>query len=482
MVRPSVWHTLPVGEEKVDSIRVYGLDDSYIGKLRELMHLWRAKLIGNQEKYRYYNGKERLKNIGIAIPPTLLERCDAVVGWPQKAVDALAVRSRFDGWTASDEGVQMALDGISERSRLSQRYRQNTVSELIYGCAFATVGMVGGKARIDLYSAEHAAAVWDDAKGRIAYGMTIQRFEKGAPAEVTLYTDDAMVRLWRNKLGWWDFEAEPYSMGRPAMEAFVYRPTYRKPFGQSRITGAVMTITDAAVRESFRTELSAEYFTSPQKYLLGADPKALDGKTKWEAYIGNIFAVSRDANGDLPQFGQLSQGSMQPHADYMRSLAARFAGETNVPLHMLGVVSDNPSSAEAIYAASEPLIIDAEDLNASARDSLKSLALMCLAGELGVPVDELTDEQRDFSANFASPAMPSVVSQTDAAVKIASVVPEFAGTPSFWKMIGMPEDARREVEAEVRKNTTTTILESIFAKPIEQAADEQIEEAAETGS
>lgn len=30
---------------------------------------------------------------------------------------------------------------------------------------------------------------------------------------------------------------------------------------------------------------------------------------------------------------------MQPHIDYMRSLAARFSGETNVPLSELGVVT-----------------------------------------------------------------------------------------------------------------------------------------------
>lgn len=58
----------------------------------------------------------------------------------------------------------------------------------------------------------------------------------------------------------------------------------------------------------------------------------------------------------MPQFGQLTQGSMQPHIDYMRSLAVRFSGETNVSLSELGVVSDNPSSAEAIYAAKEALV------------------------------------------------------------------------------------------------------------------------------
>lgn len=470
-----IWKPVERREDRRDyHVAAPGLPADYQAMLDELVEVWLGKLGRNQTRYSYYNGKNRLKDIGIAIPPGMRSRCESVVGWPQKAVDALATRSRFDGWIASDDDVQAILDGVSERSRLSVKYRQNTVSELIYGCSFATVGMVNGKARIDLYSAENAAAVWDDAKGHIAYGMTIDDFDEGHPVAISLYTDDAKVSLWKDA-AFWRFEVHPYRMGRPAMEAFAYRPSFRKPFGQSRITGAVMSLTDSAVRESVRSELSAEFFTSPQKYLLGIDPDAFDGQTKWEAYIGNILTVTRDANGDVPTFGQLSQGSMQPHTDYMRSLASRFAGETNVPMHMLGIVSDNPSSAEAIYAANEPLIIEAEDLNASARDTLKGLALMCIAGELDVPVDELTAEQRDFTANFYSPAMPSVVSQTDAAIKIASVVPEFAGTESFWRMIGLPEDARREVEAEVRKNTTQSMLASLFADAAERQVSEAIE-------
>lgn len=481
--QPDTWHEIKLDDDKETyfSMVVPGLDDEYFFMLDELIRIWRYRLIKNQLRYRYYNGNTHLKNIGIAIPPVLRDKVEMVVGWSQKAVDALATRSRYDGWTATSPEIQSLLDGVTDRSRLTVKYRQNTVSELIYGCSFATMGLVDGKARIDLYSAEAASAVWDDAKGRIAYGMTIESFDHGKPAEISLYTDEAKVHLWDTFEGYWDFEVEEYSMGRPTMDVFAYRPTYRKPFGQSRITDPVMSLTDEAVRESFRQALSAEFFTSPQKYLIGADPSALDGKTKWEAYIGNIFAVSRDSNGDAPTFGQLPAASMQPHTEYMRSLASRFAGETNVPLHMLGIVSDNPSSAEAIYAANEPLIIEAEDLNAGARDTLKSLALMCIAGELGVPLDELTDEQRDLSANFASPAMPSVVSQTDAAVKIASVVPEFAGTSSFWKMIGMPEDARREVEAEVRKNTSNQLLTTLFANTAEEqiatGAAEQVGEA-----
>ena len=431
------------------------------GMLTDLLDLWAAKLTRNRLRMRYYSGKNILKDFGIAIPPQLLN-VETVVGWPQKAVDTMAVRSRFDGFSASDPETQDMLDRISSASRLRVKYRQAIQSTLIYSCSFATVAVDdAGNPRIDIHSAETAAARWDDARGRIAYGMTIDAFDNGTPALMSLYTDDALVVVGPG--GW---AAYPYSMGRPTMEALVYRPTQTKPFGQSRITRAVMSITDSAVRESLRTEISAEFFTSPQKYLLGADPQAFEHKTKWEAYIGNIFAVGRDRNGDLPQFGQLTQGTMQPHTDYMRALAARFAGETNVPISQLGVIHDQPASAEAIYAASEPLVIETEDFNDSARETLRNVALMALAAQTNVPLAELPPEMTDFVADFRNPAMPSVVSQTDAMVKIASVIPGFAGTDVFFEQIGFPEDMRRKAMGEIAdaetRQATNAALSAMF--------------------
>ena len=427
--------------------------------LDDLVGLWQRKLGRNRLKMRYYNGKNVLHDFGISIPPSLLD-VETVVGWPQKAVDAMAVRCRFDGFTAGDDDVQAALDGFSERSRLRVKFRQAVQSTLIHSCCFGVVTMYEDGPHVDFYSAERAAARWDDALGRIAYGMTVDDWDERGACAVTLYTSDAAVTLLRDG-NWWTWTAEPISMGRPTMEAIAYRPTFAKPFGQSRITRGVMSITDSAVRESLRTEISAEFFTSPQKYLLGADPEAFAQTTKWEAYIGNIFAVGRDEDGNLPTFGQLSQGSMQPHTDYMRSLAARFSGETNVPISTLGVIHDQPASAEAIYAASEPLIIECEDFNDGARESLRNLALMCLAGETDTPLDELPAEARDFTPNFRNPAMPSVVSQTDAMVKIAAVVPEFAGTDVFFEQLGFGEDMRRKAEAAIERNRAGSLLNAI---------------------
>jgi hypothetical protein len=62
--------------------------------------------------------------------------------------------------------------------------------------------------------------------------------------------------------------------------------------------------------------------------------------------------------------------------------------------------------------------------------------------------------------------MPSVVSQTDAMVKIASVVPGFAGTSVFFEQIGFPEDMRRKTIAEIAdaasRQATNAAVAAIF--------------------
>lgn len=460
--QPDTWRKVATHERREIPRVPYSLDARYRAFVEELFDIWSGCLSRNRLRYRYYDGKNKLKDFGISTPPELLH-VETVVDWPNKAVSALADRVRFDGFTAASEDVQTLLDGVSERSRLNVKTRQATHGECIFGPAFATVGVDdAGRARIDFHSAEAASAVWDDAKGRIAYGMVIDAFEDGVPAFVRVFTDEAQIMLVKNGDSF-DWYVLPIAMGRVPMEVFTYRPTDRKPFGQSRISRAVMSITDDAVRCALGGSIAFQFAVSPQKWMLGVDRDPFEQKTRWEAYIGNWLAIGYNGkDGVMPQVGQMQQPSMQQYSDYMRSLAARFSGATNVPVSQLGVIHDNPASAEAIYAANEPLIIEATDVIEGSRDTMRELARMCIAAERDASYDELTDEERAVMANYRNPALPSVVSMADAAVKIAGAVEGFAGTSYFWKMIGLPEDARREIEQTQQAAAASAVLTSLF--------------------
>lgn len=462
--QPNTWRTIGA-YGGIQHVELEGLIDDYQIIVDKLIYKLQAKSARNKLKYRYYDGKNKLKDFGISTPPTLRD-VETVVGWPQKAVDTLAVRSRFDGFSATSDDVQSQLNAIAERSRLSVKYRQAVQGELIHSCCFATVKLDGaGRARIDIYDAEHATAVWDDAAGRIAYGLTIEDTDQnGNVTAFDVLFPDCVIHAFEKSSSRFDWYAELHGMGLTPMGVFAYRPTLRRPFGVSRISRSVMSITDSAVRVALGGDISFQFAVSPQKYLLNVDKNPFEQMTKWEAYIGSIFSASNNDPDRVPQFGQLSQASMQQTVDYMRLLAARFAAETNIPLAQLGVSADsNPSSAEALYAATEPLIIEAEDLNDGARATLKDLACMALAAELDIAYDELTDEYRDFSASMRNPAMPSIVSQADAMIKVASVVPGFAGTDVFFEQLGFSEDIRRQAKQQIKEANSQQLLNSIFA-------------------
>lgn len=440
--------------ELVRALRSDGrIDLPRVELVEHLIEVWRRHLPKNQLRRRYYDGENHLKDLGISIPPAL-RFVETVVGWPKKAITSMASRSRFDGFTVAsgDADLQKRVDALVSSSNLKRKYKQAVESELIAGCDFITLskGATGEPpVIITTHSAEDAAAIWDNRLGRVAAGLIIMHYSQaGAPDEIALYTDTATLHL-DYRYGSLIVQDLPHRLGRPLMEALAYNPTEKQPFGQSRITKAVRSITDSGVREALRTEISAEFFTSPQKYLLGVDGDPFENRTRWEAYIGNIFTISQTENGDTPTFGQLSQGSMQPHTDYMRALAARFSGETNIPVSQLGVIHDNPSSADAISQANEPLIMEVQDLNDYNNDSLVAVIKMALAIQNNQTLADY--EGTEIVANFRNPLMPSIASQADAMVKIAGVVPDFAGTEVFWEQLGFSQDTVKKVVQQMRR-------------------------------
>ena len=146
-----------------------------------------------------------------------------------------------------------------------------------------------------------------------------------------------------------------------------------------------MALVDDAQREMMNMTAAAAFAAAPQKYLLDVDRSTGKKLTEsgFDAFIGSVFTATANSKGRKPDFGQLAQLSMQPHLDYMRSLASQFSSATGVPLSSLGVVSDNPSSAEAIYASKEDAVVDIQSFIDGCKRSVGTVCDMVLAAEGG---------------------------------------------------------------------------------------------------
>jgi hypothetical protein len=184
---------------------------------------------------------------------------------------------------------------------------------------------------------------------------------------------------------------------------------------------------------------------------------------KFKQYVGSIIAsTTNPETGEKPTFGQLAQGTIQPHVDMMRLLATQFSAATGLSVTDTGVVNDaNPTSSEAIIAQTQTLIGMAEQLNQSNGTALKTIALMALAIVNGTTIEALGDDSKNIMAHFKNPAMPSVAATSDAAMKIASARQAFAQTDTFLEMIGFSQADIRRIKAQERMNQGLQIVSEL---------------------
>ena len=441
-------------------------------RMQRLIDTYKYHQSKNAEKEKYYEGHISLGevNLGIAMPDGL-KKLEIGCEWGGKCVDVLAARSMFDGFVGSDGTTADAMNDIMNANRLGTEYMKAVRDELKFGCTFATLSAdpVAG-CNIRFHSPQTAAALWSAEKGRIDCGMAIidSRYDESdklwQPSLVNFYDDHSVWTLTRISSGW-TAERYPSKMGRPLMEPMIWNPTSAKPFGRSRIKEPVRRLIQGYVRTIANATIGLEFATSPQKYLLGISDDQYDAiiNQKFKQYVGSILAsTTNPETGANPVFGQLSQGSIEPHVQMIRLLATQFSAATGLPVTDTGVVNDaNPTSSDAIIAQTQTLVTMAEQLNSANGDALHTIALMAQAIAGNTTLDGLTDDQRNVIAHFKNPAMPSVASTADAAVKIASARPDFGSTDVFLEMTGFDQADIRRIKAQEQRARGLAVLEEM---------------------
>lgn len=456
---------------------VPGLTDKEREQLHDLIDEFNRRIGKNVLKNRYYEGHVTLGevNLGLALPDGI-KKLEIGCEWGAKTVDVLASRSMFDGFVGTDgndaEGMRRIMDG----NRLRAEYMKACRDELKYGCTFATLSAdreLG--ARIRFHSPETAVALWDGDKGRIDCGLCVIDVIKkndltmmdATPSVIRFDTDKAIITFHRVDDTRWNMERQTHRMGRPLMVPMIWNATSQKPFGRSRLKEPIRRLIQGYVRTVANATIGLEFATSPQKYLLGVTDDQYDQviSQKFRQYIGSILAATTNPEtGANPVFGQLQQGTIEPHVQMIRVLATQFAAATGLSVVDTGVINDaNPTSSDAILAQSQTLVLMAEQLNAGNGDALRMIALMAQAIARNCTLEDLTEDELSIIAHFKNPAMPSVSVTADAAIKISSVRPDFAGTDTFLEMIGFDQADIRRIRGQEARVRGTAVLNEEFA-------------------
>lgn len=323
--------------------------EQYYG-IEFLRYKLKQKMSRVRLRYGFYEMKNVAKDFGISTPPKL-RNLKYVLGWCATSVDALADRIIFNEFR--NDITDFA--SIADQNNPDIYYDSAVHEALIAACSFTYISEdEDGYPRWQVINADNATGIYDPITGLLSEGYAVLKRDKRDIPILEAYFLPYKTEIWeKGKLVDIYEHKAPY----PLLVPHINRPDSRRPFGHSRISRACMDIVSSAIRTVKRSEIAAEFYSFPQKYLVGtSEDFEID---KWNAAMSAMMSISKDEDGDHPVVGQFQQESMTPHLDQLKMFAGLFAGETGLTLDDLGFPTDNPASAEAIKSQHENLRLKA---------------------------------------------------------------------------------------------------------------------------
>ncbi len=454
---------------------VEGLSDAEQSIMRNLSEVWHDRYPSNELRSGYVTAKEQFKDFGISIPGKIKQNAEAMIGWPAKAVRALADLSVFEGFALDGQPDTYGVRKMADDNMLDVVVSQLVSSCYTHGCAFMTVTTDpdDGHVVFQPRSADWSAALWDTDKRRIKAALTITSATKyGRVTGFDLWLPSRVIRCASDADGLGPFKAIRTCKTKydgVAVVPFVYDPQLNRPFGRSRVTRSLMRLTDIGFRTIVRMEASAEFYAVPKLWFLGADSDVFHAD-KWSSLVSSINAVSKDEDGDVPTMQQITQASMQPHSDMLRTIALLVSAETNLPVSDLGITMDNPASAEAMAVAERKLTREADRQNRLFSRALRDAVGIgvCLKESRATPPDELDS----LRVVWAPTQEISTTSRADAFSKMAGVAPAFAQSEVGWRYAGFSQQDVDSIMASIRSQNAQNVLDRLTQPQTGAAANE----------
>lgn len=367
---------------------------------------WLATRLFDQRPYLelhelYYDGLQKMQDLGISIPPSL-SRLRTVIGWPRIGIDALANRCRVEGFrypgvTDTDED----LWDIWQSNNLDATAHLAHLDALVYGRCYLVAGTpdpddsTNGQPLITAESPMNMTALWNPRMRRCTAALQVYldtdfTSDMYGQEVAALYLPNTTILMGRPaattgvQQKWSIASRDNHGLGRVPVVHMANRARLETPDGLSEITPEWMNTTDAANRTLLAMELGREFFAAPRRYVLGASEDSFqraDGSatSAWETYMSKVWALERDAEGNVPTVGEFKSGDPTVYTKMIDEYAKIMSGEMGLPPHFLGIFADgNPASADAIRSGYEELTVRARNKHIQFGDAWEEIMRMGL--------------------------------------------------------------------------------------------------------
>lgn len=419
----------------------------------------------------YYEGEQRLEQLGIAVPPEL-RKFVTILNWPRVTADAVEERIDVTGFRlAGQPKADSEMWRLWQANDLDEESQLAHLDALVFGRTFVSVGTNDDDDETPHIVAESAREMeveYDPKTRKVAAALRVYNRDgvnRTSPAEfATLYLPDETIWLERPTRGgkWEEADRDDHGLGEVPVVPIVNRGRVGKRGGVSEIVD-VITPTDAAARALTNAQLATETLAVPMRFVLNAtkgdfvDQKG-EPLTAWEAYFG-VFAALANKDADVKQ---LPAADLRNFTEIVNHYAQQVAGVTGLPMRYFGQNTANPPSADAIRADESRLVKKCERKQRAWSGSWEQVMRLARRFQTG----EWDDKLKTMETMWADPATPTKAQQADAIVKLRTegILPLEAA----WEELGYSPERIIKLREMMEAEAVDPILGRINRPPREE--------------
>lgn len=418
----------------------------------------------------YYEGAQRLKHIGLAVPEEL-RIFELVANWPRMYVDEVARRQKVKsiyrpGAGKADPDLQEAFTANNLDAEVPILAKEN----MIFGRMFACVGTNEDDPEHPLITVEsprQMSCLVNQRRRRMDAAMRKYQEQDGTQV-ATLFLPDKTIQLTMTSNGWDidivgdDTGVDEHSLGRVPVVLFLNRRRLGKWDGTTEMAD-VIPLTDACARALTDLQLGVETVAVPKRYALGVskgDFVDKDGKPlpAWEAYFTAMWATQKSAK-DV-SIGQLPAADLSNFHNTVKMYAELASSVTGLPFRYFGANTANPAAEGAIRADESRIVSNAEEKNAHLGVGLGWTLALYERFRTG----EWPTSGEPIAVEWRNPATPTRAEEADAIQKLNGGTPVLSREGS-WDEMGWDEARKARERAYFEAEAVDPALEQ-FARDL----------------
>lgn len=393
---------------------------------------------------RYYQGRQRVEQLGMAIPPEM-RRFLVITNWPRVVVDTIGARQQVRSLILpGKETADPRLRAIWDANNLTAHLKMFNRDRMVYSRSFLSVGMNDQAPELPFVRVESprsmAALIDVRTETMEAAGRFYRQGSGRQTTNLTLHTPEATAHCERDKNGRWQEvgDRDEHGFGRVPIVMHLNRRMSGEWAGESEMAD-VVPLTDAAARSLTNLQFAQEAHGIPRMWMAGVakgDFIDKDGKPipQFEAYFDAIHMIT-DPGGKV---GQLTPADLKNFETALTIYGKQASTVTGFPARYFGLTTTNPPSADAIRADEAELIRSVEDQNDEIGMTIGWAG--ALAYEFATGQEVAGNLVR---ADFFDPATPTVAQREDALSKRRAQ--GVLSREGYWDELGWSE-ARKAKE------------------------------------